>query len=77
MPSELSGNILWRHGQNWLVRFTIESNRVKESAIPEACLKELKTTQPIGAHTLLNPGESTDLSCIINCKDFSKLSRLL
>jgi len=77
MPSELSRNLLWRHGPNWLVGFTMESNHVEVSTIPEACLKELKITQPNRTHTLLTPGESTDLSCIINCEDFSKLSRLL
>ena len=77
MPSELSGNRLWRHGPNWLVGFAVESNCVEESDVPEACLKELKMTQPRGTHMLLNSGEPTDLSCLINCKDFSKLSRLL
>ena len=77
MPLELRGNRLWRHGPDWLVSFTMETNCTEESAIPEACLKELKVTQPRETLTLLSSSEPTGLSCIINCKDFSKLSRLL
>ena len=73
----ISGSMLWRHGPNWLIGVTIESNLVEDPEMPEGCLKELKTTQHRGMHTLLSSGESIDLSCKINCGEFSKLSRLL
>ena len=76
-PSELSVSMLWRHGTNWLVGFTMESNPAEDVEMPEGCFKELKATQQGGTHTLLSSGESINLSCIINCHDFSKLSRLL
>ena len=76
-PLELSFNMLWRHGPNWLVGFTMELNLVEDVEMPEGCLNELITTQHGGMHTLLSSGESIDLLCIINCNDFSKLSRLL
>ena len=76
-PSELSISTLWRHGPNWLICFTMEWNLVEDPEMPEGCLKELKNTQHRGTHTLLSSGESIDLSCIINCSEYSKLNRLL
>ena len=69
--------MLWRHGPNWLVGFTMESNLAEDVEMLEGCFKELKTTQQGGTHTLLCAGELIDLSCIMKCNDLSKLSRLL
>ncbi|XP_065902306.1 uncharacterized protein [Dysidea avara] len=78
-PSELRGNVLWRHGPSWLVDLSSESNLVEEEELimPEACAAELKAVQPSSSHILLSSSESTGLTHVIKLENFSKFSRLL
>ena len=77
-PMELSNNVLWRHGPNWLAHFTDDS-QISEGnlGMPDLCLAELKVKRGEVVHTLLNTDETINLSCVIDCKNFSRLSRLL
>ena len=77
-PTELSKSLLWRHGPNWLVHPTdVLHGNEGNSVMPELCLEELKIKQGDVTHTLLNSDEIVDLGCVMDCKNFSKLSTLL
>ncbi len=74
-PLELSVNSLWRNGPDWLQRG--ESAGYLELELPEECLSEMRAKDVKTAHGLLTTGETTGLSQIMNCEDFSSLDRLL
>jgi len=77
--SELSGNVLWRHGPSWLVDCSSEPSLPEEEELimPDACAVELGAVQPNSSHTLLSSTESVDLGQVIKLENYSKLSRLL
>lgn len=76
-PSELNSNVQWRHGPSWLVSLTEMPLIEDEPTISETCLLELKVNRPSTSHSLLNASELVNLMEVVDCKKFSKLSRLV
>ena len=74
-PTDLVRNSLWQHGPSWLVDPTSDPD-MEELVMPDECLREMsKQNQPI--LNLLTTGTSCSIGAVINCENFSKLTRLL
>lgn len=68
-------NSLWRNGPDWLSRG--EYGEAPELEPPQECLAEMRAKDLKSVHGLLTTGETTGISQIINCEDYSSWDRLL
>ena len=76
-PLELSVNVLWRKGPDWLSRDEADEED-QDFPMPEDCVPEMRANpNRNSAHGLLTTEPSTGLECIMRCEDYSTLSRLL
>ena len=75
-PLELSINVLWRDGPEWLQEKQLYDTD-SELSMPEDCIAEMKAKDKNLAHGLLTTKEPLGLGQVINCEDFSTLDRLL
>ena len=75
-PLELSVNVLWRHGPEWLSDGkVVEGHHLDD--MPEDCVTEMKAADQRLAHSLLMSTSPTGLGQIMDCERFGTLSRLL
>ena len=73
---QLSVNVLWRHGPEWLSDSkVVEGNHLDD--MPEDCVTEMKAADQRLAHSLLMSTSPTGLGQIMDCERFGTLSRLL
>ena len=74
---ELSVSQLWHQGPPWLHEQDAESTQEFDSAsIPRECMREMKASKE-NLHSLLTTHQAPMISGVINCEDFSALTRLL
>ena len=64
---------MWRHGPDWLPKFS-PAERTEEEPMPEDCITEMKNTS---SHTLLVATENPTVGQLIDCARYSKLQKLL
>ena len=73
---ELSVNQLWRHGPEWLGTKLTSQDESDSGSMPEECAMEMKAkSQP--SHNLLAPNPKQTVGEIMDCWNYSTLSRLL
>ncbi len=72
-PLELSVNVLWRNGPEWLKDGEDDK---QDFPMPEECLTEVKIQDARSLHGLLATEETRGIAQIMKCEDFSLLSRL-
>ena len=70
---------LWLNGPKWLcgINPTEDCESPPENAVLEECMLEMRNKERLqfkGAHNLLS---TTGLDTVINCENFSSLTRLL
>ena len=73
---ELSVNQLWRNGPEWLGNRLTPQEETDVVDMPEECATEMKAKSQT-AHSLLAPNSKPTVGEIMDCKDYSTISRLL
>lgn len=74
-PLELSVNLLWRKGPEWLSDKLDNEEQMDE--MPEGCATEMKAANRKSTHGLLTTNPSSGLRQILKCEDYSSLPKLL
>ena len=78
-PQELKDHKLWYNGPRWLTDLDSDGGEEEEMTLPEDCLLEAKVKhlQEASTTTMLTSEEPRGLSQIMECGNYSSLSRLL
>ena len=72
-PKNLDSSLTWRHEPDWLPKFT--STKLNDNLpMPEDCSVELRTN---ACHSLLTAIEDGGIGRLMECKQYSKLQKLL
>lgn len=74
-PLELSVNLLWRNGPEWL-REGVSYQEQQPTEMPEECVTEMKAADRRLIHSLLTSSTPISIRQIMKCEDYSDLSRL-
>jgi hypothetical protein len=74
-PLELSVNLLWHNGTEWLSG-VVANREPQANEMPEECMTEMKVADQRLIHGLLTNSSTICLHQIMKCEDYSSLSRL-
>ena len=75
-PLELSVSTLWRRGPPW-IESSAGSPTTEFDDMPEDCALELRSSTKTASHALLTQDFIPSVGAVMQCKDFSSLTRLL